>query len=169
MRDLPVDLYPSAPPLIQVRGKPATNQPLKQGYIVTKDILELVQVDIPDLSFMDKDVIRTMKLLIMLVCGSFWIWRTFKVPVNFAVSIPPNRTDPNAVSWSSRYKLYTLRLMNFWVASWSIRLGYLFWTATASSVWYPIPIIPTPIVLWSARPIWRAETSESPISKLSEM
>jgi hypothetical protein len=35
MRDLPVDLYPSTPPLIQVRGKPATNQPLKQGYIVT--------------------------------------------------------------------------------------------------------------------------------------
>jgi hypothetical protein len=23
--DLPIDLYPSAPPLIQVRGKPATN------------------------------------------------------------------------------------------------------------------------------------------------
>jgi hypothetical protein len=38
-----------------------------------KDILELVQVDIPDLSFMDKDVIRTMKLSIMLVCEFFWI------------------------------------------------------------------------------------------------
>jgi len=36
MWDLTVNLYPSAPPLIQVRGKPATNQPLKQGYIVTK-------------------------------------------------------------------------------------------------------------------------------------
>jgi hypothetical protein len=33
MWDLPIDLYPSAPP--PIRGKPATNQPLKQGYIVT--------------------------------------------------------------------------------------------------------------------------------------
>jgi hypothetical protein len=35
MRDLPIVLYPGAPPLILIRGKPATDQPLKQGYIAT--------------------------------------------------------------------------------------------------------------------------------------
>jgi hypothetical protein len=31
MRDLPITLYPGAPPLIQIRGKPATDQPLNRG------------------------------------------------------------------------------------------------------------------------------------------
>ena len=35
MWDLPIALYPGAPPLVLIRGKPTTNQPLKQGYIVT--------------------------------------------------------------------------------------------------------------------------------------
>ena len=30
MRDLPTDLYPGAPPLVPIRGKPATN-PLNRG------------------------------------------------------------------------------------------------------------------------------------------
>ena len=30
MRDLPVDLYPGAPPSVQIRGKPATD-PLNRG------------------------------------------------------------------------------------------------------------------------------------------
>ena len=38
MWDLPIDLYPGAPPLVQIRGKPATNQPLKQGYIATGSV-----------------------------------------------------------------------------------------------------------------------------------
>jgi hypothetical protein len=35
MWDLPIDLYPCSPPSVQIRGKPANNQPLKQGYIAT--------------------------------------------------------------------------------------------------------------------------------------
>ena len=31
MRDLPIILYPGAPPLMQIRGKPATDQPLNMG------------------------------------------------------------------------------------------------------------------------------------------
>ena len=31
MRDLLITLYPGAPPLMQIRGKLATDQPLKRG------------------------------------------------------------------------------------------------------------------------------------------
>ena len=30
MWGLPIDLYPGAPPLVQIRGKPATDQPLNR-------------------------------------------------------------------------------------------------------------------------------------------
>ena len=74
------------------------------------EILELVQVDVPDLSVIDRDVIRTMKALIVLVRGFFWIGKTFKLPMNFSVSMPPKRMDPLKVSLLSRYKLYALNL-----------------------------------------------------------
>lgn len=85
--------------------------------ITGTEILELVQVDVLDLSVIDMDVIRTMKALIVLVRGFFWIGRTFKLPMNFSVSMPPKRMDPLNVSLSSRYKLYAPRLMNFWATN----------------------------------------------------
>jgi len=33
MRDLPITLYPGAPPLIPIRGKPATDQLLNRGIL----------------------------------------------------------------------------------------------------------------------------------------
>jgi hypothetical protein len=41
MRDLPVDLYPGAPPSVQIRGKPATD-PLNRG--ISQQVI-LVHVD----------------------------------------------------------------------------------------------------------------------------
>lgn len=58
MRDLPIVLYPSAPLLIQIRGKPATN-PLTGIYRDNKDSHDLKKFLLK--SFPDHKVLKTPK------------------------------------------------------------------------------------------------------------
>ena len=50
MRDLPITLYPGAPPLIQIRGKPATDQPLNRG-ILQHNLLQVDLADVHEVRF----------------------------------------------------------------------------------------------------------------------